>query len=186
MSLTPDFTIRNMTVKLSTSTASSDITNQIHGFTDLAHSKEDELMVITEGDGIYVTDERGTRYIDCTAGMYSCALGFNEPALAEAAYEQMRCLPTYHNLLATTTPPATALSKKLVEITPEQPTKVFLVNSGSEANDTIIKLIWYYNNAPLDPSWRREHAGRGEAARRISAARFAGARPGGRIRAGSG
>ena len=65
MSLTPEFTIRNMTVKLSTSTASSDITNQIHGFTDLAHSKEDELMVITEGDSIYVTDERGTRTGGC-------------------------------------------------------------------------------------------------------------------------
>jgi len=127
--------------------ASSDITHQIHGFTDLAHPNEDELMVITEGDGIYVIDDRGNRYLDCTAGMYCTALGFNEPELAEAAYAQMRRLPTYHNLLATTNPPATALSKKLIEITPEQLTKVFLVNSGSEANDTIIKLIWYYNNA---------------------------------------
>ncbi len=136
-----------MTDNPSHSLASSDISNQIHGFTDLAHPNEDELMVITEGDGIYVTDDRGNRYLDCTAGMYCTALGFNEPELAEAAYAQMRRLPTYHNLLATTTPPATALSKKLVEITPEQLTKVFLVNSGSEANDTIIKLIWYYNNA---------------------------------------
>ncbi len=145
----------------SSSLTSSDIANQIHGFTDLAHPSEDELMVITEGEGIYVTDDRGNRYLDCTAGMYCTALGFNEPELAEAAYAQMRRLPTYHNLLATTTPPATALSKKLVEITPEQLTKVFLANSGSEANDTIIKLIWYYNNALGRPEKKKIISRRG-------------------------
>ena len=69
MGTPPEFTIRNMTDIPSSTLASSDITNQIHGFTDLAHPNEDELMVITEGDGIYVTDDRGNRYIDCTAGM---------------------------------------------------------------------------------------------------------------------
>ncbi len=136
-----------MTKALDNSAAARDLAHQIHGFTDLAHVTESELMVITEGEGIYVRDDRGRRYLDCTAGMYCTALGFSEKELAEAAYAQMLRLPTYHTLLATTTPPSTALAEKLVEITPEKLTRVFLVNSGSEANDTIVKLIWYYNNA---------------------------------------
>jgi 4-aminobutyrate--pyruvate transaminase len=136
-----------MTKILDNSAAARDLAHQIHGFTDLAAVNESELMVVTEGDGIYIKDDRGNRYLDCTAGMYCTALGFSERELAEAAYEQMCRLPTYHTLLATTSPPATALAEKLAEITPERLTRVFLVNSGSEANDTIVKLIWYYNNA---------------------------------------
>ena len=136
-----------MTKMLDNSAAARDLAHHIHGFTDLAGISEGELMIVTEGDGIYVKDDRGQRFLDCTAGMYCTALGFSERELAKAAYEQMCKLPTYHSLLGTTSPPATALVEKLVEITPERLTRMFLVNSGSEANDTIVKLVWYYNNA---------------------------------------
>ena len=120
------------------SAIASDIAHQIHGYTNLKSYTESGGLVLTEGDGVYVRDQNGKRYFDAIACMCAAALGFSERELAEAAYAQMRKLPVYHNIVATTNLPSIALCDKLIEITPPALTKVFLVNSGSEANDTVV------------------------------------------------
>ena len=75
------------------------------------------------------------------------AVGFDEPRLVEAASRQMAQLPYYHIFTHKAHEPAIRLAEKLVEMTPEQLTRVFFTNSGSEANDTVVKLVWYMNNA---------------------------------------
>lgn len=136
-----------MADRISNSVAALDAAHHLHGFSDLSAVTENSLSVIDRGEGVFVYDDGGNRYIDCTAGMFATALGFSEKELAEAAYRQMLRLPTYHTLFETTSPPAAALVDKIVEITPDNINRVFLVNSGSEANDTIVKLVWYRNNA---------------------------------------
>jgi 4-aminobutyrate--pyruvate transaminase len=123
------------------SAVASDAAHQVHGFTNLKAFTETGGLVITEGDGVYVKDQSGKRYFDAVASMCAVALGFSEKELAKAAYEQMLKLPVYHNIVATSNLPAIALCDKLVEITPDGLNGIFLVNSGSEANDTVVKLV---------------------------------------------
>jgi len=104
-------------------------------------------MVITQGDGVFVIDENGKRYLEGLAGLWCVSLGFSEPRLAEAAYRQMLKLPYYHTFSHKATDTGIELAEKLLSIAPVPMSKVFFVNSGSEANDTVVKLVWYYNNA---------------------------------------
>jgi 4-aminobutyrate--pyruvate transaminase len=143
------------------SAVASDAAHQVHGFTNLKTFTETGGLVITEGDGVYVRDQNGKRYFDAVASMCAVALGFSEKELAKAAYEQMLKLPVYHNIVASSNLPAIALCDKLVEITPAAMSKIFLVNSGSEANDTVVKLVWYYNNALGRPEKKKILSRRG-------------------------
>jgi len=104
-------------------------------------------MVITEGDGVFVRDENGKRYLEGLAGLWCASLGFSERRLADAAYRQMLKLPFYHTFAHKAHDIGIELAEKLLSIAPVPMTKVFFVNSGSEANDTVVKLVWYYNNA---------------------------------------
>lgn len=104
-------------------------------------------MIIRAGDGIYVTDEDGKKYIEGLAGLWCASLGFNEPRLVEAATRQMQDLPYYHSFFGRATEPTAKLASKLAEVTPEGINKFFFACSGSEAVDTAIKIIWYLNNA---------------------------------------
>ncbi|CAN1337330.1 Gamma-aminobutyrate transaminase POP2, mitochondrial [Linum perenne] len=98
--------------------------------------------------GSYVYDADGKKYIDALAGLWCTALGGNEPRLVEAAVAQLNSLPFYHSFWNRTTKPSLDLAKDLLEMfTANKMAKVFFTNSGSEANDTQVKLVWYYNNA---------------------------------------
>eukprot|EP00897_Mesotaenium_endlicherianum_P009213 jgi/Mesen1/831/ME000111S10973 len=98
--------------------------------------------------GVYVYDSEGRKYLDALAGLWSTALGGSEERLVRAADEQMRKLPYYHSFWNRTTEPALALAKELKEMfTAQEIGQVFFTSSGSEANDTQVKLVWYYNNA---------------------------------------
>jgi 4-aminobutyrate--pyruvate transaminase len=103
--------------------------------------------VITEGDGVFVRGEDGKLYLEGLAGLWCVSLGFSERRLAEAAYRQMLKLPFYHTFAHKATDIGIELAEKLLSIAPVPMSKVFFVNSGSEANDTVVKLVWYYNNA---------------------------------------
>ncbi|MDJ0896680.1 MAG: aminotransferase, partial [Alphaproteobacteria bacterium] len=133
--------------KRSNSLASRDIAHLIHGYTNLDAHLEKGPLVIERGKGIYVYDEDGKEYIEGMAGLWCAGLGFGEEELVEAAAEQMRKLPYYHGFTHKSTPTSILLAEKLKQIAPADFSKVFFVNSGSEANDTQIKLVWYYNNA---------------------------------------
>jgi 4-aminobutyrate--pyruvate transaminase len=124
----------------------------VHGFTDLSrHRKLGPETVITGGKGIYVYDETGREYIEAVSGMWCTSLGFGEEALIEAAAAQMRKLPYYHTLAAKSSNPAIDLAERLARSAPIDDPRVYLALSGSEANDFLIKFLWYFNNASGRP-----------------------------------
>ncbi len=129
------------------SNAARDIANVLHPYTDhRAHAKNGPL-VIARGEGVRVWDDQGKEYIEAVAGLWCASLGFDNKRLVEAAYEQMKKLPFYHSFTAKSHEPLIDLSEMLIERSPCTMSKVFYANSGSEANDTAIKMVWYYNNA---------------------------------------
>ena len=129
------------------SAAARDIANVLHPYTDLKMHQEVGPVVITHGKGVRVWDDTGKEYIESVAGLWCAALGFSNERLAKAAYDQMMKLPFYHAFTAKSHEPLIDLSEMLIERAPVPMSKVFFANSGSEANDTAIKMVWYYNNA---------------------------------------
>jgi 4-aminobutyrate---pyruvate transaminase len=129
------------------STASRDIAVTIHPYTHLKKHETEGPLVITEGRGVHVYDESGKEYIEGLAGLWCTALGFGEERLVEAAARQMRRLPFYHLFNHKSHDVGIELAERLLALMPVKMSKVFFNNSGSEANDSAVKLVWYYNNA---------------------------------------
>ena len=129
------------------SAAARDIANVLHPYTDLKMHQETGPIVITRGEGVRVWDDTGKEYIESVAGLWCAALGFSNERLAKAAYDQMMKLPFYHSFTAKSHEPVIDLAEMLIQRAPVPMSKVFFANSGSEANDTAIKMAWYYNNA---------------------------------------
>ena len=119
----------------------------LHPFTNLSGHQSTGPFIIEKGDGVYVWDNKGNRLIEGMAGLWCASLGFNEPRLAEAAARQFAELPYSHMFTHRSTRPAIELSQRHVEMAPEGIGKAFFMNSGSEAVDTAVKMVWYYNNA---------------------------------------
>ncbi|HTH17248.1 MAG TPA: aminotransferase class III-fold pyridoxal phosphate-dependent enzyme, partial [Magnetospirillum sp.] len=127
--------------------AQADVAHLFHPYTNLARHPETGPLVIARGEGVRVYDEEGREYIEGLAGLWCTALGWGEERLAEAAAKQMRELPFYHLFSSKAHGPGVRLAEALANLAPVPDAKVFLACSGSEANDTAIKLIWYRNNA---------------------------------------
>jgi len=104
-------------------------------------------MIISRGEGVRVWDDNGRDYIESVAGLWCASLGFSNERLAKAAYTQMQKLPFYHSFTAKSHEPLIDLSEMLIARAPVPMSKVFFANSGSEANDSAVKMIWYFNNA---------------------------------------
>ncbi len=136
-----------MTPPRANSAAARDIANVLHPYTDLQTHQEVGPMVISRGKGVRVWDENGKEYIESVAGLWCAALGFDNERLVQAAANQMRKLPFYHGFTAKSHEPMIELAEMLVARAPVPMSKVFFANSGSEANDSAIKMIWYMNNA---------------------------------------
>lgn len=134
---------------MSTSTAlrQRDIAYHLHPYTNPIKHQQVGPRIIDRGEGIYVYDDQGRQYIEGMAGLWSVAVGFNEQRLVDAATRQMAKLPFYHTFSHKTHTPSIELAEKLVELTEGRMRTAFFTNSGSEANDTVIKMVWYYNNA---------------------------------------
>jgi len=127
--------------------AARDVESLLHPYTNLASLRETGPLVIERGAGIQVYDTAGKAYIDGMAGLWCTALGWGNEELAETAAAQMRKLAFGHLFSGKSHDGAIELAEKLKEIAPVPTSKVFFCNSGSEANDTQIKLVWYMNNA---------------------------------------
>lgn len=132
-----------------------DIEALLHPYTPLHRLKEIGPLVIERGEGVYVFDTQGKPYIEGMSGLWCAGLGFGDKELIDAAKEQLSQLPYYHLFGAKGTEPAIALAEKLKEIAPIPISKVFYTSSGSEANDTQIKLAWYMNNARGRPNKKK-------------------------------
>lgn len=129
------------------SSADRDKKYVLHPFTNLSGHQELEPFTIVGGEGIYVDDDKGNRLIEAMSGLWCTSLGFSESRLVDAAVRQFNKLPYSHLFSHRSTEPAIELSERLVEIAPEGISRAFLVNSGSEAVDSAIKMVWYYHNA---------------------------------------
>jgi len=137
------------------STAARDVAYHLHPFTNLRTHLTSGPLVITRGKGVYVYDDEGKEYIEGLAGLWCAALGFGEERLVQAAERQLRTLPYYHSFFSKTPEVAVDLAEKLIQMAPVPMSKVLFSNSGSEANDVLIKLIWYYNNAAGRPNKKK-------------------------------
>ncbi len=129
------------------SLAARDIAHVVHPFTNLRAHQNRGPLIITRGEGVWVFDDAGNRYLEGLAGLWCTGLGFSERRLVEAARRQLEQLPFTHAFAHRSSEPLIELASRLAAIAPRPLSKVFFVNSGSEAVDSAIKLVWYYNNA---------------------------------------
>ena len=136
-----------MTEAILSKTAARDVAAVLHPFTALSQHEKSGPFVIDRGEGVWVYDEEGKRYLEAIAGLWCASLGYSEPRLAEAAKRQLERLPFMHMFGSFGHSPGAELAERLLSVAPVPMSKVFYANSGSEAVDSAIKMVWYFNNA---------------------------------------
>ncbi|MEX2648748.1 MAG: aspartate aminotransferase family protein [Alphaproteobacteria bacterium] len=129
------------------SLAARDVAYHMHSQTNLRVHEGEGPLIMTRGEGVHVVDEAGNRYIEGMSGLWCASLGFSEPRLAQAIQRQLERLPYYHTFYGRTADVTVELAEKLVALAPVPMSKAYFVTSGSEANETMIKLAWYYHAA---------------------------------------
>ncbi|MGI9505331.1 MAG: aminotransferase [Geminicoccaceae bacterium] len=117
-----------------------------HPYTALADHLEKGVRVISEGSGVWVKDPDGKSYLDAVAGLWCVNIGYGRTDVADAIYEQAKKLAYFHSFSSMGTEPSIRLADRLLRLAPDGMSKVLFGNTGSDANDTNVKLIWYYNN----------------------------------------
>jgi len=132
-----------------------DLNAMLHGFSNLDTLRANGPVVMARGEGIYVEDAHGKRYLEGNSGLWNMVVGFDHPGLIEAACEQIRQFPAYHSFFGRVSEPSVALAEKLLDIAPVPMGKVFFTNSGSEANDTVVKMLWMINRGLGRPECRK-------------------------------
>ncbi len=142
----PDGVLTNMQTR--------DVESLLHPYTNAVTLRQTGPHIISEGEGVYVTDTDGKRYIEGMAGLWCCGLGFGDAELIDAAREQLGKLPYYHLFGGRSHEPAIELAEKIKDLAPGM-ARVFYQSSGSEANETQVKLAWYYNNAMGRPEKKK-------------------------------
>ena len=135
--------------------AARDVETLLHPNTNLAAHRTTGPLILDRAEGVHVWDQAGKRYIEGLAGLWCTGLGYGNKELIEAARVQMERLSFTHLFGGRSHEPAIALAEKLKEIVPAPTSKVFFTSSGSEANDSQIKLAWYYNNARGRPKKKK-------------------------------
>lgn len=124
-----------------------DLERMLHPNTNLAALHRGTPLVLVRGKGVHVWDNHGRQYIEAMAGLWCTTLGYGDDELARTAYDQLKKLSYAHLFTGKSHEAAVLLADKLVGMAPFAASRVFFGNSGSDANDTQIKLVWYYNNA---------------------------------------
>ena len=140
---------------LPNSAQARDVAYLLHPATNARKHERTGPIVMARGEGVRVYDDAGNEYIEAMAGLWSVAVGFGEPRLVEAAARQMGRLPYYHSFSGKSSEPTIDLAERLVKMSPPGLDRVFFTNSGSEANDTVVKLVWFYNNAIGRPNKKK-------------------------------
>ncbi|MEL6946031.1 MAG: aminotransferase [Pseudomonadota bacterium] len=132
-----------------------DLEAVLHPYSPLHKLRDMGPTIMSHGKGVHIYDTQGKEYIEGMAGLWCTGLGFGNEEMVEAANRQMQALPYYHQFSGRGTEPAIELAERLKELAPVPISKVFYTSSGSEANDTQIKLAWYYNNAMGRPKKKK-------------------------------
>lgn len=141
-----------MSLKSTSDWQSSDHAHYLHPFTDHHELGGKGSRIITSADGVYITDSDGNRILDGMSGLWCVNLGYGRQDLVEASTRQMQKLPYYNSFFQSSHPPAIELSELLGEVSPEGFNHTFFTGSGSEANDTVIKLVRRYWDLVEQPS----------------------------------
>ncbi|NCF47746.1 MAG: aminotransferase class III-fold pyridoxal phosphate-dependent enzyme, partial [Alphaproteobacteria bacterium] len=132
-----------------------DTASIVHPLTNLKAHLEKGPLVMKEGDGIWVTDIHGKKYIEGMSGLWCLSLGYGQERLVKAATKQMSQLPYYHLTNHKSHQPVIELAEKLLEIAPVPMSKIWFSNSGSEGNDSAARIVWYYWNNKKQPKKRK-------------------------------
>ncbi len=148
-------TVQIYSQEMAGSKAEQDVAGVLHPFTNPSSHERTGPLVMASGDGAWVYGEDGSAYLEAASGLWCASLGFNEPRLAEAAYRQLKSLPFMHLFTSRSHSPAIELADRLLRLAPVPMSKVFFANSGSEAADTVIKIVWFYNNARGRPEKKK-------------------------------
>jgi putrescine aminotransferase len=121
-----------------------DAAHYMHPFTDHAALKAKGVRVMVRGEGIYLWDSEGNKILDGMSGLWCVNVGYGRTSISDAVYKQMETLPFYNSFFNTTNVPAVKLAARLVELSPPQFNHVFFTGSGSEANDTNLRMVRRY------------------------------------------
>ena len=132
-----------------------DMRNVLHGFTDMGTLNANGPVVVTHGEGIYVFDVHGKRYMDANSGLWNNVAGFNHQGLIDSICDQAKKFPGYHAFFGRIADTTVALSERLIEVSPFDEGKVYFTNSGSEANDTLVKMLWMLHRRTGKPQRRK-------------------------------
>lgn len=139
---------------IANSAAARDILYQVHPQTNIRQHEKDGPMIIARGEGAYIFDDAGTRYLDAMSGLWCVALGYSDDTIKEAVKAQIDELPYFHMFAHRSNNPSIDLAEKLIQNSPGMARVIFQC-SGSEANDTAVKLVWYYWNALGKPEKKK-------------------------------
>jgi len=123
-----------------------DQAHHLHPFTNLSKYRQEGGRIITRAEHVYIYDSDGHKMLDGMSGLWCCNLGYSQTSIKDAIYAQLQELPYYNNFFQCANQPAIELARALVEVTPAQFNHVFFTNSGSEANDTNLRLVHRYYN----------------------------------------
>ena len=121
-----------------------DFAHYIHPFSDMQDVKAAGTRIMVSGEGCYIWDSDGNKIIDGMSGLWCVNLGYGQPNLIEAAHQQLRVLPFYNSFFKTANVPAIQLATLLSQVAPDGFNRVFFTNSGSEGNDTIVRMVRRY------------------------------------------
>ncbi len=127
----------------------------LHPFTSAAAHAEATPQIMVEGQGVHVRDDTGKQYLDAMAGLWCVNAGYGRQEIADAISSQSRRLPYYHTFLSMTNEPAARLADRLISLAPGSMSKVFFGSSGSDTNDTQVKIVWYYHNVLGKPGKKK-------------------------------
>lgn len=142
-------------------TGDKDVATHLHSYTNLATLAQTAPLVIVQGDGIHVVDDQGRRYVEGMSGLWCASLGFSNQRLIVAGKRALQTLPYYHTFNQRTNVAVADLAERLLALAPVPMARVFFANSGSEANDSAVKMVWYYHNAIGQPAKKKIIARRG-------------------------
>ncbi len=126
-----------------------------HPYTSIAEHLAHGPRILAEGKGVWLRDASGRELLDAMAGLWCVNVGYGRHEIAEAMAEQARRLPYYHAFLSSSNEPAIRLAERVLALAPEGMSRVFFCNSGSEANETAIKIVWYLQNLRGRPAKKK-------------------------------
>ena len=121
-----------------------DSAHHLHPFTDYKSLAKEGSNIIVKADGVYLTNTDNKQFLDAMSGLWCVNVGYGRKILADVAYKQMQELPYYNSFFKTATAPSIELAQQLAEISPGDLNHAFFSSSGSEANDTVVRMVRRY------------------------------------------